>query len=377
MEVLSALENMESTVGDLKRTRCEQRFKIISDYKDAFGDNFDKLTFLNYSTGQSDVTGAMLRDAQTGCEMYEKLGWDEADHNSEGFHKCGCKQLDEQLQFVSEKKVPLSNIDYRLTLGDGRTLRGTTDNDGKTKRIKSATKAIVIEKAEFFVPDNIPRCPQNICGPGNSEEAVKTIEIDGIETNQEQVGSSVQTVTVKVKSRPLTAGEVAMARLIFKDSIDYSAVKIHNEDYLPFDFQDDDTAMVPNGNMYFNPKSFLQDFSVVDDRGKMMWFMHEMTHIWQNQLGYSVSWHGFWTFITGGYIGSRAYKIDPTDSENSPDKNKDFSDFNFEQQAMIVQNYYGAKYLSATTYNDYYLPFHERVISALLRSPKNVELLPK
>lgn len=367
---------MESTVGDLKRTRCEQRFKIISDYKDAFGSNFDKLMFLNYSTGQSDVTGAMLRDAQTGCEMYEKLGWDSGDHNSEGFHACGCTQFDEQLQFVSEKKVPLSNIDYRLTLGDGRLIKGTTDNDGKTKRIKSATKTIAIKKAEFFVPDDIPRCPGKQCSAG-SEEAAKTIKIDGIETNQENVGSSLQTVTVKVKSRPLTAGEVAMARLIFKDSIDYSKVRVHNEEYLPFGFQDDETAMAPNGNMYFNPKMFVQDYSAIDDRAKKIWFMHEMTHIWQYQLGYSVSWHGFWIAVTGGYIGDRAYKIDPTDSENSPDKNKDFSDFNFEQQAMIVQNYYGAKYLSATTYNDYYLPFHERVINTLLRRPNNAALLPK
>jgi len=365
---------MESTVGDLKRTRCEQRFKIISDYKDAFGDNFDKLTFLNYSTSQSDVTGAMLRDAQTGCEIYEKLGWDSGDHNSEGFHACGCKQFDEQLQFISEKKVPLSNIDYRLTLGDGRTVRGTTDNNGNTKRIKSATKAIVIEKAEFFVPDNIPRCPQNICGPGNSEEAVKTIVIDGIETNQEQVGSSVQTVTVKVKSRPLTAGEVAMARLIFKDSINYSTVKIHNEEYLPFGLQDNDTAMTPNGSMYFNPDYYVHDFSKEKENTKM-WFVHEMAHVWQYQLGYSVTWQGFWIAVTGGYIGRRAYNIDTTDHKDSPDKNKTLPDFNLEQQAIILEQYYAAKYLLDGRYY-YQLKFYERVLNEFFRSPNNAALLP-
>lgn len=377
MEVLSVLENMESAVGDLKRTRCEQRFKIISDYKDAFGDNFDKLTFLNYTTGKNDITGAMLRDAQTGCDMYEMLGWDSGDHNSEGFHACGCKQFDEQLQFVSEKKVPLSNIDYRLTLGDGRAITGTTDNDGKTKRIKSATKAIAIEKAEFFVPDNIPRCPGKQCSAG-SEEAAKTIVIDEIETNQENVGSSVQTVTVKVKSRPLTAGEVAMTRLIFKDSIDYSKVRVHNEEYLPFGLQFNDTAMTPNGSMYFNQDHYVQDFSTVKDNpGAKMWFMHEMTHVWQYQLGYSVTWQGFWTGITGGYFRDRAYKINPTDHKDSPDKNKSFSDFNLEQQAKIIEQYYGAKYLSATLYDDLYLPFHERVLQEFLRSPKNAALLPK
>lgn len=402
MEVLPALENMESAVGDLKRTRCEQRFKIISDYKDAFGDKFDKLTFLNYSTGQCDITGAMLREAQTGCEIYEKLGWDVAEHNSEDFHKCGCKQFDEQLQFVSEettdpesnkkKRDPLSNIDYRLTLGDGRVITGTTDNDGKTKRIKSATKAIAIEKAEFFVPDDIPRCPGKQCSAG-SEEAAKTIKIDGIETNQESVGSSLQTVTVKVKSRPLTAGEIEMARLIFKDSIDYSKVRIHNEEYLPFGLQLDHYAMTPNGSMYFNPNYYVQDFSAQETAEneetlykkrrevleRKRWFIHEMTHIWQYQLGYALTWHGFWIGVTGGYIfgrEARAYKYDYSDSSESPDSNKLFSDFNMEQQAMIVESYFGIKYLYEFERKNE-MKFYNRVLKEFLRRPNDASHLPK
>ena len=364
----------EVNLDEVRKTRCEQRFKIFSDYKEAFGDDFDNLNFLNYTTGKNDVKGSELRDAQTGCEIYEKLGWDSGKHNSEGFHKCGCKQFDEQLQFVSEKKVPLSNIDYRLKLGDGRTVKGTTDNDGKTKRIKSANKALSIETAEFFVPDNMPRCPRNICGPLKSEEAVKMIEIDGIETNQENVGSSFQTIVVKVKSRPLTDGEVAMARLVFKDSIKYSTVRIHNEEYLPFGLQDDSTAMTPNGGMYFNPNRFVQDFSTEKEYLKI-WFMHEMTHIWQYQLGYSVTWHGFWIAVTGGYIGGRAYKFDPSDSKDSRDLNKTLSDFNMEQQGEIISQYYGAKYLNDS---DCVIKqsFLERVLTEFIRNPKNAKLLP-
>lgn len=385
MEVLTTLENMESTVGELKTTRCEQRFKIISDYKAAFGDDFDKLTFLNYSTGKNDVKGSELRDAQTGCEIYEKLGWDSADHNNEGFHTCGCKQFDEQLLFVSEEGKPLSNIEYRLTLGDGRTLRGTTDNDGKTKRIKSATKAITIEKAEFFVPDKMPRCPDHICGPLKSEESVKMIEIDGIETNQENVGSSFQTVVVKVISRPLTAGEVAMARLVFKDSINYSTVKIHNEEYLPFGLQFNDTAMAPHGQIYFNPEMFANnpDFSITTKPGDKMWFIHEMTHIWQYQLGYSLTWNSFWIVVTGGYYGRRAYKFDRSDykdskdsSKNSPDLDKTLPDFNMEQQADIIKEYFGAKHLGIDELL-YNMTFYERVLNEFLRSPNNAALLPK
>ena len=106
MESTNNLDSLESTVGELKSKRCEQRFKIYSDYKEAFGDRFDDLEFLNYKTG-GVVKGAELRDVQTGCEIYEKLGWDSAAHNNENFHKCGCKQFDEQLCFVSAEGKPL------------------------------------------------------------------------------------------------------------------------------------------------------------------------------------------------------------------------------------------------------------------------------
>ncbi|MDD2319244.1 MAG: hypothetical protein PHO83_04255 [Geobacteraceae bacterium] len=366
------LDTLELTVGELKTNRCKQRFKIFSDYMEGFGDRFDDLEFLNYQTGEV-VKGAELRHAQTGCEIYEKLGWDTADFNETEFHKCGCKQFDEQLMFISEKGASLSNIDYRLTLEDGRTVTGRTDNNGKTKRIRSANKPLAIERAEFFVPENIPRCPgkEIACGP---DEPAKRIEIEGIVTTMEYLGSSTKTVVLKIKNRPLTDGEIAMARLIFKDSINYSAVRIHNEEYLPFGFQDDDTAMTPNGGMYFNPDRFVQDFSIEDKYSKI-WFMHEMTHIWQYQLGYSVTWHGFWIFVTGGYVGGRAYKIDPSDSKDSSDKNKTFPDFNMEQQGRIIEEYFGAKYLNDTRYLQNFT-FYERVLNDFIRNPKNASLLP-
>lgn len=382
---MNGTNSEQSTAGNVETTRCEQRFKIFSDYKEAFGENFDKMKFLNYKTGEIDIPGSALREAQTGCELYEIMRWDSAEHNSSGPYRCGCQQFDEQLQFVSEEKTDpqknqkrrdqLSNIDYRLTLGDGRTVTGRTDNDGKTKRIKSANSPLAVVKAEFFVPDDIPRCPRKPCASGKSEEAVKTIAIEGIETNEENVGSSVQTITVKVKSRPLTAGEVDMARLIFKDSIDYSTVRVHNEEYLPFGLQFNDTAMTPNGSMYFNPDYFVQDFST-ETEGNKMWFIHEMTHVWQYQLGYSVSWRGFWLAVTGGYFGRRAYIIDPTDSKDSPDRYKTLPDFNMEQQAIIVEKYFEAKYFMAGVYNNN-LSFYQRVLKEFIRNPKNVELLPK
>jgi len=96
------LDALEITVDELKTIRCKQRFKIFNDYMEGFGEKFDNLEFLNYKTG-GVVKGVELRAAQTGCEIYERLGWDIADFNEEGFHKCGCKPFDEQLRLVKQE----------------------------------------------------------------------------------------------------------------------------------------------------------------------------------------------------------------------------------------------------------------------------------
>jgi len=67
--------------------------------------------------------------------------------------------------------------------------------------------------------------------------------------------------TAKGSSRGMTAGEIAMASLLFKNSVNYSRVKVHNKEYLPFGAQDNDTAMTPNGEMYWPKGYFREDFS--------------------------------------------------------------------------------------------------------------------
>jgi len=372
MEVLNTLENMESTVGELKTTRCEQRFKIISDYKAAFGDDFDNLNFLNYSTGKNDVKGSELRDAQTGCEIYERLGWDSADHNNEGFHKCGCKQFDEQLLFVSEEGKPLSNTDYIVTLSGGRTVSGTTDNEGKTKRIKSANKEQSIEKVEFVASERIqPLCPKNRIKPGTRTKKIKPA---GVATNNVNVGSSVKTVTVQGTARKLTSGEIKMLRPIFKGSIVYTEVYIHCEAFLPFGLQNKLTGMTPNGELYCpDTTTFREDFSAATVTNKdKIWFVHEMAHVWQWNRGYRgrLAAKGALYGIGTGIFGERrVYEYDKTD------KNKTLPDYNMEQQAEIISHFYAAKFLK-DAFNLPNLPFLERVLTDFLREPRAVVLLP-
>ncbi|WP_083615940.1 hypothetical protein [Pantoea sp. 1.19] len=51
--------------------------------------------------------------------------------------------------------------------------------------------------------------------------------------------------------RKLTTGEVALARTVFGNRIDYEKVKIHHGSCLPFGLQGESVAMTPNGEIYF------------------------------------------------------------------------------------------------------------------------------
>jgi hypothetical protein len=187
------------------------------------------------------------------------------------------------------------------------------------------------------------------------------------------IGSCTQApsagITPEGGSRPMTAGEIAMSRLIFQDSVNYTRVKIHNEEYLWFGLQDDETAMTPNGEMYFNPIKFKEDFSAsnaVDNR----WFIHEMVHVWQHQLGYNVWWNGWqrWRLT---------YKYGLLDELR-------LGDYDMEQQGDIVADYFALSVLKRPEvvenrgYRDMTsIPLYEAVLQVFLKDPSDKSSLPK
>jgi hypothetical protein len=85
-------------------------------------------------------------------------------------------------------------------------------------------------------------------------------------------------------SRSLTPGEIALARSIFGDAIDYSAVRLVRGKWWPF--QPRNAAMAPNGNIYFHPAAggWSEDFAG-ESLQRQGYFIHEMTHVWQAQKG--------------------------------------------------------------------------------------------
>ena len=83
-------------------------------------------------------------------------------------------------------------------------------------------------------------------------------------------------------ARSLTPGEIALARSIFGDAIDYSRVKLVKRKW--WWFQPKSTAMAPTGNIHFHPHGDLwsEDFAA-EPLHRQGLFIHEMTHVWQSQ----------------------------------------------------------------------------------------------
>jgi len=343
--------------------QCDHEFMMVRKMMDRFGDYFDNINFINFETNQF-IKGSELRDCQTGCEMLRVRGY-----HTLGFtdiKQCGCKQFDEQLQFVNNDGEPLSNVDYCITRADGMEVAGTTDNEGKTKRIKNTQKEMAIEKVEFFASKNTPFCPKTGINPGMM---LASIGLSDIKTTQKNVGTSVRKVTVEGEYRELTAGEIAMAQPVFKDSINYGKVKVYHKVLIPVIQNITKNIITPWGDLYCTDANFSEDYSAEKDPDKKIWFIHEATHIWQYQLGYNVAWEGIKAI--GGYLDGSVYYYDYTKSTINT-----LPDYNFEQQAEIISHYFAAECLMDKRYLKR-SPFLKSVLKDFLRSPQNANLLPK
>jgi hypothetical protein len=132
--------------------------------------------------------------------------------------------------------------------------------------------------------------------------------------------------------RALTANELALARPIFRDSIDYTRVRVLDAKYTFF--QPDNTYMTPDGFIYAPGRLWRDDFaSPTSDIYMEAVFLHEMTHVWQYQSGKDLVAEGVATFATnlGAYERAYAYELDAA---------RDLLDYGMEQQASIVEDWF-------------------------------------
>lgn len=167
------------------------------------------------------------------------------------------------------------------------------------------------------------------------------------------------------RSRPLTGGEISMASLLFRNAIDYRRVRIHARRYIPF--QPKNCCMTPNGSMYFHRSCFLEDYAQASATNQH-WFIHELAHIWQFQLGYAVRLRGA---VRVGLLYD--YDLSP---------GKTLADYNMEAQGDLLADYFALKHLNspASMRQRRYagsLSLYEEVLAGFLADPSSVANLPR
>ncbi|MEN1926239.1 PAAR domain-containing protein [Luteimonas sp. MJ146] len=238
-------------------------------------------------------------------------------------------EFDQGLCLVDGSGRVLCDAAYVLQLEDGSCLEGRTDDAGNTARVVTQTPQRIVKVV--LNPEDVVCCPAHAHHCPESLDPLE-IALEGVTTSAEGFGVSVhQVATPEGDARGLTQGEIAMSRLVFGDAIDYSKVRIHNREYLWFGLQPDNAAMAPNGHIYFNPKHFQEDFSDPASPDYQWWFMHEMTHVWQHQLGYPVKWRGALRVGLGYEYVLAA--------------DKRLSDYNMEAQGNILADYFALSFL--------------------------------
>jgi hypothetical protein len=124
-------------------------------------------------------------------------------------------------------------------------------------------------------------------------------------------------------SRGLTQHEIALARSVFGDAINYEQVTIRRRKFMPF--QPRKVTMAPMGHLHFHPHAehYCDDFAAapLHHQGH---FIHEMTHVWQTQT------HGRWHLILRRHPWCRYdYAVKP---------GWKLAQYGLEQQAEIVRH---------------------------------------
>jgi len=129
------------------------------------------------------------------------------------------------------------------------------------------------------------------------------------------------------RGRPLTPGEQALAADVFGAALDPAPIRIHRAKWFPF--QPRNVAMAPDGHIWFHPDSGLWRADFADAPQLLQAFLvHELTHVWQHQKGVCLLLrrHPFCRY---------AYQIEP---------GRPFRRYGIEQQAMIVEDAFAARY---------------------------------
>ena len=181
----------------------------------------------------------------------------------------------------------------------------------------------------------------------------------------------------------MTSGEIAMCQTVFKNAIDYQQVRIYQGQFIKGSGHN---ALTPFGHPHFpviqsacgQALGYLDDFSHCRDHVTAEWFIHEMGHVWQYQLGYPVFRQGLWMalscgyFVRPGHAEPHAYRL-PLEH---PLPTQRFSQWNMEQQCELIAHYFGSVHWMQPSHLSSHLPFYQAALAEFLHNPANPALLP-
>ena len=133
--------------------------------------------------------------------------------------------------------------------------------------------------------------------------------------------------TATAEARPLNSAEETEARMVFGNNMNWGRVRVAESGIMSIGGY----ARTPFETAYFPPGTLSEPLSQ-----RMPFMIHELTHVWQTQHGYSVfeklfwALHGSGAYDYGGEAGLR----------RATAEHKHFRDFETEQQGDICKDYY-------------------------------------
>jgi len=193
--------------------------------------------------------------------------------------------------------------------------------------------------------------------------------------------------------RSLTSGEIAICQKIFRDSINYKNVKVINSAILP----KQDVPVTPYGSPHYpdnltGSDVYQSDFSNPKFKGNTnvgngrdltivsrMTSIHEMTHGWQYQKGLNLSKRGIILQPLDRLIPDSIYDAYSYQLKYG----SKFNDFNFEQQATIVSDYFrilsGFNEANFSSYwrkysNPFWRQYIQDLMLPIMNNPKDFKL---
>jgi len=133
-----------------------------------------------------------------------------------------------------------------------------------------------------------------------------------------------------VTARRLTQSEVALAQRLFKASIDYEFVRIHDRGYTFI--QRAQSGMTPNGQIYVTGRVH-SDYARASPDAQSF-FIHEMAHVWQKQCRIlHPVWSAIGNSLRHAFVYERAYAY-------TLRADRDLLHYRMEQQAQIIEDYF-------------------------------------